>query len=382
MNNQSATNPVNSVSESKAVTRLLTASGVLAIGLTAFINSVQYGLGSQLILFIVFAAVFVALANPESIALSRQSKMLGLLILLLLSVSIWFIAPSDINSILTVVMMAQAPYAISKRQCWLLILVVNLAFLAVHYVYLGYENIIFGWASMFALQAFATTSSLARVEEASLKLQLQEQNAELVAARSALAQKSQMEERLRIAGDLHDSIGHQLTALRLQLEALAQMVPKELKGRVAASQQLSGELLENIRSIVKRMSYEEPTNLKVLIEQIEADTPGVNISLLSQVPFIDPALQQQLVSCIKEGVSNAIRHGGAGKIEITFEAKHLLIDDNGKGIADGNELGFGLNNLMLRLAPFGGVVALTQREPRGSRLSIKLRTGLLTEADQ
>ncbi len=70
------------------------------------------------------------------------------------------------------------------------------------------------------------------------------------------------------------------------------------------------------------------------------------------------------------------------KIEITFEGKKLLIDDNGKGRADGNELGCGINNLMLRLAPFGGGVALTQREPRGSRLSIKLRTGLLTEADQ
>ena len=382
MNNQSEINPFNSLSESKAVTHLLTASGVLAIGLTAFINSLQYGVGPQLILFIVFAVVFVALTNPESIACSRQIRVLALLTLLLLSVSIWFIAPSDINLILTVVVMAQAPYAISRRQCWLLMLLVNLAFLAVHYVYLGYENIFFGWAPMFALQAFAITSSLARVEEASLKLQLQEQNAELVAARSALAQKSQMEERLRIAGDLHDSIGHKLTALRLQLEALAQMVPVELKGRVAASQQLSGELLENIRSIVKRMSYEEPVNLKVLIEQIDADTPGVNISLLSQVPFIDPALEQQLVYCIKEGVSNAIRHGGANKIEITFEAKHLLIDDNGKGVTQGNELGFGLNNLMLRLAPFGGLVALTPRELGGSRLSIKLLTGLLTEAVQ
>jgi signal transduction histidine kinase len=223
---------------------------------------------------------------------------------------------------------------------------------------------------------------LARVEEASLKLQLQEKNAELVAARSALAQKSQMEVRLRIAGDLHDSIGHQLTALRLQLELLAQLSPQELKSRVAASQQLSGELLENIRSIVKRMSYEEPANIKVLIEQIDADIPGVNISLLSQVPLIDPALQQQLVSCIKEGVSNAIRHGGADKIEITFKAKHLLIDDNGKGVAKASELGFGLNNLTLRLAPFGGLVELNPREPSGSRLSIKLLTGLSKEADQ
>lgn len=386
MTNQTAIKSVSSASETQVESHLLTASGVLAIGLTAFISNVQYGFGPQLIFFILFAVIFVAITSSDSFGLSRQIKVVGLLSLLLLSVSIWFTAPSDINLILTVVMMAQAPYAISRRQCWQLILVVNLAFLAVHYGYLGMEDIIFSWASMFALQAFATTSSLARVEEASLKQQLLEQNIELVAARSALAQKSQMEERLRIAGDLHDSIGHQLTALRLQLEALAQVAPEELKSRVAASQQLSGDLLENIRGIVKRMSFDEPANLKVLIEQIDVDTPGVNISLLGPIPAIGHALQHQLVSCIKEGVSNAIRHGGADKIDIAFAEKCLIIDDNGKGISEGTELGFGLNNLTQRLAPFGGQVELNPREPSGSRLAIKLPAGLaaepLTEAAQ
>lgn len=382
MNNQSMIKPDNNANNSELVKHLLTASGVLAIGLTALISGFAYGFGSQLVLFAAYTVIFVALANGDSLELGRKTKVSGLAGLLLLSVFIWFIAPSDINLILTVVMMAQAPYAISRSQCWLLMLLVNTVFLAVHYGYFEFENIIFSWASMFALQGFAITSSLARVEEASLKVLLLEQNAELVAARSALAQKSQMEERLRIAGDLHDSIGHQLTALRLQLEALAQMAPQDLKSRIAVSQQLSGDLLENIRGIVKRMSYEEPANLKTLIEQIDLDTPGVDISLGSPIPNIDPPLEHQLISCIKEGISNAIRHGEANKIDIVFDSQSLLIDDNGKGVTDNSGFGFGLNNVMLRLAPFGGDVDLKRREPNGSRLSIMLAKGLIPKAGQ
>jgi two-component system, NarL family, sensor histidine kinase DesK len=207
-------------------------------------------------------------------------------------------------------------------------------------------------------------------------LQLFEQNAELINARSALAQKSQMEERLRIAGDLHDSIGHQLTALRLQLEALSQIVPAEIKPKVANSQQLSRDLLDNIRDIVKRMSRDEPTDLGSLIQQIDSDTPGVAVTLVTSIPELDVALQQQLISCIKEGVSNAIRHGRADKIDIKFGDNSVWIDDNGKGVDANHATGFGLNNLKQRLAPFEGKIELGSRNPSGCRLIIRWETAI------
>ncbi|MFK7862760.1 MAG: sensor histidine kinase [Pseudohongiellaceae bacterium] len=368
--------------EARVDSHLLTASGVLAIALVAYVSLREFGLWPQLVPFIGFAAIFVWLANGERQGLNNRFEVIGIFSLFGLSVWTWFLTPTDIVLILTIVMMAEAPYVISKRQSWLLMLVTNAAFWIVFTFYWNSQGLFLTWISMFALQAFALTSSLARVKESQLKQQLFAQNVELVAARSALAVKSQMEERLRIAGDLHDSIGHQLTALRLQLEALAQLAPQELKPRVEMSQQLSLDLLENIRSIVKRMSKDDPKDLAILIKQIDEETPGVYISLTGGVPATDDALNQALVPCIKEGLSNAIRHSGADQISIQFLDNSLVIEDNGSGLADGSQLGFGLKNIKQRLSPFGADIDLVNRETGGCCLTIAFAAGFITWTEQ
>lgn len=381
--------PIRRPEAGRVESHLLTASGVLAIWLVAAVIGLEFGFGLQTLIYVAFTGVFIAIANGERLGLAKgervglgsRMEVFGILVLFLLSVWVWFLTPADIILILTIVMIAEAPYVLSRRQCWGLMLVTNVAFLAVFIFYWNAQNLFLSWISMFALQAFALTSSLARVKEAQMKQQFFEQNAELVEARSALAEKSQMEERLRIAGDLHDSIGHQLTALRLQLEALAQLAPAELKPKVAVSQKLSLDLLENIRSIVKRMSSEEPTDLVLLIQQIDDDTPGVNVSLVGAVPVISPRLFQQLIPCIKEGLSNAIRHSGATEIDIEFQESSLTIKDNGKGLATGSEFGFGLKNIKQRLAPFSGEVTLENDHSGGCKLSISLAGGFYEGAE-
>ncbi len=354
---------------------LLVASGLMAIMLVAVLSGLQFGFWPAGIVHFCFAVIFIGVTYDDELGISRTASMKGILTMLILIIVSWFLAPTESSLILTVVLVAAAPDIITKRQSWLLLLTANLAFFAVFVGYWQASDIFFSWLSMFALQGFAITSSLARVHERELKLQLAEQNAELTAARSALAQKSQMEERLRIAGDLHDSIGHQLTALRLQLEALFQLAPEELKPPIAASQQLSSELLENIRSIVKRMSSQTDIGLGALIKQLDADTPGVDISLVGAAPEMALPLAQQLEFCIKEGLSNAIRHGKATEIQVSFDDQHMFINDNGVGADANAELGFGLNNLLNRLALFGPQVTLRARQPNGCCLEIALASG-------
>ncbi len=353
---------------------LLVASGVLAIALTGGFAGRTFGFWPGSLLYLAFAAVFVTIIYAVRLQLSDRVRRYGLGILVLLSVLTWFVTPMDISLILTVVVMAEAPAILSRRTTWLLMLAINVAFLAVFLGYWQAQDVLGTWLSMVALQAFAATSSLARVQEAALKQQLVKQNRQLKSARSALARQSQVEERLRIAGDLHDGIGHQLTALRLQLEAIAQSVPDELKPQVAASQQLSGDLLENIRSIVKRMATEKFPTLDELIRKIDAETPGLQITLHGELPSLSTELEQQLASCVQEGISNAIRHGKATCIDIGFSKSGVVIDDNGEGVEEGLEPGFGLRNLMTRLEPFNGQIHLKPREPRGSRLSITVDT--------
>jgi signal transduction histidine kinase len=95
-------------------------------------------------------------------------------------------------------------------------------------------------------------------------------------------------------------------------------------------------------------------------------------------------LAEQIVLCIQEGISNALRHGQATRINLTLEQQSNVIkislDDNGRGLISGLNNGTGLQGMRERLAPYAGVVelsALTQ----GCRLAISFNPNFKEIAD-
>ncbi|MCA9491232.1 MAG: sensor histidine kinase, partial [Myxococcales bacterium] len=75
-------------------------------------------------------------------------------------------------------------------------------------------------------------------------------NEELLAARAELASAERRDERLRIARDLHDAVGHHLTALGLQLELAARQTEGPAKASVLASRDLARAMLAEVRATV------------------------------------------------------------------------------------------------------------------------------------
>ncbi len=351
---------------------LLAASGLLAIGLVALVSWRNHGPWPGAAIHLAFVLAFLAGAFDEETPLVPHQGVGAVLAMAVLCVLALALYPRTIVLILSVVMMASAPYHLSGRNSWLLMIVSNLAYWWVLDAHYGFQNYGIPWLTLLALQGFAVSSSLARQREVETRETLARQNNELLAARAVMAQQSQAEERLRIAGDLHDTIGHRLTALQLQLEALAHQAPEALKPQVADSQALAGDLLEDIRSIVRRMSEEKRGDLAGAIRQLEKLTPGVEISIASPLPELDAALAQQLVFCFQEGIHNAIRHGGATRIEIAFADDSFHIRDNGRGLRGPAVNGFGLANIGQRLAPFGGRAELNDADSGGCELLLSL----------
>jgi hypothetical protein len=66
------------------------------------------------------------------------------------------------------------------------------------------------------------------------------------------------------------------------------------------------------------MSQNEPADLDTLVKQVNNDTPSVTITLTTPTPVIASDLLTQLIPCLKEGVSNALRHSNAAIIDISF----------------------------------------------------------------
>ncbi len=351
---------------------LLNVSGLFAISLVALVTAMYQDLWPSMLVHATFALAFLLGAYKRQVPLIPHQGVVGVLVMFLLSVIALALFGNTIILILSVVMMASAPYHLSARHSWLLLVVANGIYFAVlNDVSLVSEYAV-AWLTLLALQGFAITSSLARQREVETQEILARQNSELLAARAVMAQQSQAEERLRIAGDLHDTIGHQLTALQLQLEALAHQAPEALKPQVASSQALAGDLLEDIRSIVRQMSEEKRDDLAGAIQELDRLAPGVDIQVVSTLPELEPALAQQLVFCFQEGIHNAIRHGGATHIEISYQNARFQIRDNGRGFRGHMNEGFGLANIGQRLAPFGGRAQLSNTQQGGCELALYL----------
>lgn len=345
---------------------LLNLSGLMAIAVVAAVNLADGLLWPDSAVFAAFAAAFLVAAYDEELGFNPVVGRLTLAAQLPLSMVALALNPDTLTLILSVVMVAGAPYHYSARSCWLLMIVANTAYWLILRERAGHQDFGVSFVTLLALQGFAISSSLARQREVSTRELLARKNSELLAARALMSRQSQAEERLRIAGDLHDTIGHRLTALRLQLEALSHEAPAALRPAVMQCQSLAADLLEDIRAIVRRMSEEQRGDLSATIIQLAALTPGVEVVIETPLPALPVPVSQQLVFCVQEGINNAIRHGAATQITIAWEDNALHISDNGKGLrGPAPAPGFGLDNIDKRLAPFGGHSALSAASDLG-----------------
>lgn len=182
----------------------------------------------------------------------------------------------------------------------------------------------------------------------------------LAAAQARLADSSRAAERLRIARDMHDTIGHHLTALAVHLEVASHLVDGPAREHVEQSRKLAKQTLGEVRVTVGRMR-DQPVDVSTAFAELFGSVPGLAIHLAveSGLLLADRARADVLVRCGQEIVTNTVRHADAENVWITVrrdrDAVVLSGRDDGLGGA-GFLLGNGLRGMRERLAQFGGTV--------------------------
>ncbi|HET6532003.1 MAG TPA: histidine kinase [Actinoplanes sp.] len=179
---------------------------------------------------------------------------------------------------------------------------------------------------------------------------------ELRAAAALLAESSRADERLSIARELHDLLGHQLTVLALELETASHKAdPAE---HVARANKVARDLLADVRATVGQLRQRAP-DLRATLERIVADLPAprVHLSVGADVRA-DEARTATLIRCVQEVITNAIRHAHATEvwIEIRTGADGAIVfdaHDDGCG-ADRVVMGNGLTGIAERVRALGG----------------------------
>ena len=127
-------------------------------------------------------------------------------------------------------------------------------------------------------------------------------------AQERLAESSRTAERLRIARDLHDAIGHQLTALAVNLDVAARTVSGPGADQVRLSRQAAKDLLGDVRDVVGQLR-EFPEDLKRTLIALARSVarPVVALDIDDPLVVTDPRRREALVRCVQEVVTNAAR---------------------------------------------------------------------------
>lgn len=178
-------------------------------------------------------------------------------------------------------------------------------------------------------------------------------------------------ERDRVARDVHDVLGHSLTALSIKAELAARLVdvdPARAKAELESIQATARQALAEVRATVGGLRAANLETELAAAPLVLADA-GIATSLVGAVADTDPRHRALLAWVLRESVTNVVRHAGADSVVIEFGPRGLSVTDDGSGIA-GHE-GNGVRGMRERVASAGGTLTLGDAGP-GTRVQVRL----------
>ncbi len=239
----------------------------------------------------------------------------------------------------------------------------------------------YGGFQLFAVAMVEATLREGRAREALdvANRELAQRHAELAQAQDRLATASREAERLRIARDLHDTMGHQLTALALNLEAASHVsAGSAAQATVAQCRDLARGLLGEVRAAVGRLregagDTGAEGGLPARLRAVAEATPGLDVRLdLDDLPPLTMAQADAVFHGVQEALTNAARHSGADRVEVDLRSEEgevvVRVVDDGPGLVGPVRWGNGLRGMRERYAAAGGILTVHSAPGEGFRV--------------
>jgi signal transduction histidine kinase len=193
-----------------------------------------------------------------------------------------------------------------------------------------------------------------------------------------------LRERERIALDIHDAIGHELTVLTMQLETAAHVLgPHPASAYLSRAHSGCLRLLADVRRSVQQISADplERDPLDVAIARVcrnFEDGSGIALRLeTTSLPPFPASTTTHVVNVVREALTNATRHGGARSIRVEASADAaavtIAVEDDGCGfVPDLNASGHGLRGMRSRSAAIGASLEIRSVPGNGSLVRMRL----------
>ena len=292
-----------------------------------------------------------------------------------LAAAVYLLAPGwTLTAILLVSTAAAAAFVLSTPAA-LAVVGAQTAVIVVGELGLPADEVLTMAAIYGGFQLFAVFTAATATREIRMRTELAETNRELRDAQDLLRSSAQAGERLRISRELHDLVGHQLTALALELEVAAHHTDGDAARHVDRARRTAKELLTDVRRAVGRLRT-APGDVSAAFGSVTGIAkPEVHLDIDDDMEFADPERAQALVRCVQEIVTNTVRHAGADHLWITVgrDGDEVAVDatDDGRG-ATAVRPGNGLTGMRERLEQLGGTLAYETGPGGGFTLRARL----------
>jgi two-component system sensor histidine kinase DesK len=190
---------------------------------------------------------------------------------------------------------------------------------------------------------------------------------ELRSTQTLLAHVSRQRERLRISRDLHDLLGHHMTALILNLEVAGHKATPENRSHVDQALALARLLLVDLRSAVSELRDSVAPDLREALQRLVAAVPQLNVvvEIEEGLELRDATVSETLLRCIQESLTNTLRHARATHCVIRLHRADdtVTLDICDNGVLKGEPVpGNGLKGMVERVVALSGKLEWNNRD--------------------
>ncbi|MFN8059960.1 MAG: sensor histidine kinase [Vicinamibacterales bacterium] len=232
-------------------------------------------------------------------------------------------------------------------------------------------------AVFLAWQGFAFAVGLLAVAERRGGRELARAYVEQRVTQELLAESSRIAERLRIARELHDSLGHHLTVLSVNLELASHLAEDRAEAPVKRAQVVTRALLTELREVVGVLRDHRTIDLRGALISLsaQATVPRIHLSCDDDLCVDEPSRALVVFRCVQEAITNAVKHARARNVWVAVGRIDAAIEidarDDGHGV-DAVCDGAGLTGMRERVRELGGTVTIASGLRRGFRLHVHL----------
>ena len=243
------------------------------------------------------------------------------------------------------------------------------------------ETLVFGLGIFFVLQLTNKVLS-----ERQMRQKLANANEQLKEYSQKIEELATLQERNRIARDIHDSLGHALTSLNIQMQTAVKLWEKEptlAHSFLTQAQSLGKTAMQEVRKSIStlREDPKEEQPLEARIETLADDyrrgTGLVICTNITRCGTVSKPIAKTIYRIVQESLTNIFKYAEATEVRIelktTPEELSLTVEDNGKGFNPKQKhSGFGLQGMQERVVTVNGQFQLISASGKGCRIEVKI----------